>query len=134
MVTNLAASMGGLTWVRRIRGDFADLADAPRLAPRAQVERRRLLQRCHRRSGRHHARVGLRRCVVSSRYRADGPGSPAALAIGFLTSFGCNYGGQGVQRTLSLSFAATKLKFLLKFDDALDIFATHGVGASAQQT
>lgn len=116
MVTNLAASMGGLTWVRPLGGEIADFADAPRLAPRAQMECRRLLQRCHRRPGRHHARVGLRRCVAihpATVLRLSG--SPAALAIGFLTALGCNY--------------ATKLKFLLKYDDALDIFATHGIGA-----
>jgi len=41
-------------------------------------------------------------------------GSPAAVAIGVITVFAANY--------------ATKLKHIFKYDDALDVFATHGVG------
>lgn len=41
-------------------------------------------------------------------------GTPASLAIGIITAAACNY--------------ATKLKFIFKVDDALDIFATHGIG------
>jgi Amt family ammonium transporter len=41
-------------------------------------------------------------------------GAPAAVAIGFVTAFGCNF--------------ATKLKFILNVDDTLDIFASHGIG------
>lgn len=41
-------------------------------------------------------------------------GSPAAVAFGVLGGLTCNY--------------ATRLKGLLRYDDALDIFATHGIG------
>jgi len=41
-------------------------------------------------------------------------GTPAALAIGVVTAAACNF--------------ATKLKFLLKIDDALDVWALHGIG------
>ncbi|KAH8919236.1 ammonium transporter [Atractiella rhizophila] len=41
-------------------------------------------------------------------------GSPAALAIGVITAFFCNFG--------------TKLKYLLRIDDAIDGFALHGIG------
>lgn len=36
------------------------------------------------------------------------------MAIGFLTATGCNFG--------------TKLKYLLNVDEALDVFASHGIG------
>ena len=41
-------------------------------------------------------------------------GSPAAIAFGFVGATACNF--------------ATQLKFVLGYDDALDIFASHGVG------
>jgi Amt family ammonium transporter len=41
-------------------------------------------------------------------------GAPAAVAIGFVTAFFCNL--------------STRLKFVLRVDDALDVFATHGIG------
>ncbi|KAM0756409.1 ammonium transporter, partial [Meredithblackwellia eburnea MCA 4105] len=41
-------------------------------------------------------------------------GTPAAVAIGVLVGIGCNF--------------ATKLKFIFKYDDTIDIFATHAVG------
>ena len=101
MVTNLAASMGGMTWVRRFR--------IVRLTAQMLLDWR--LERkwsavgfC---SG---AIAGLVGITPASGY----VGSPAALAIGFLTATACNF--------------ATKLKFLCHYDDALDIFATHGIG------
>jgi Amt family ammonium transporter len=41
-------------------------------------------------------------------------GAPAAVAIGVVTAFFCNL--------------ATRLKFILRVDEALDVFATHGIG------
>jgi len=41
-------------------------------------------------------------------------GAPSAVAIGVVTVFAANY--------------ATKLKHIFHFDDALDVFSTHGVG------
>ncbi|MBW0518852.1 hypothetical protein O181_058567 [Austropuccinia psidii MF-1] len=41
-------------------------------------------------------------------------GTPASVAIGALTAIVCNY--------------ATKLKIIFRCDDALDIFASHGIG------
>ncbi|GAA95425.1 uncharacterized protein L969DRAFT_614781 [Mixia osmundae IAM 14324] len=41
-------------------------------------------------------------------------GTPASLAIGVITAACCNW--------------ATKLKFIFGYDDALDIFAAHGIG------
>ncbi|GAA5864396.1 hypothetical protein JCM8547_005809 [Rhodosporidiobolus lusitaniae] len=41
-------------------------------------------------------------------------GTPAAMAIGFLTAIACNY--------------ATGIKVLLKIDDAVDSYALHGIG------
>lgn len=43
-------------------------------------------------------------------------GSPSALAIGVITCVCCNL--------------ATKIKFWLNIDDALDVWAVHGVGGS----
>jgi len=41
-------------------------------------------------------------------------GTPASIAIGFLTAIACNY--------------ATLLKNVIRIDDAIDVFASHGVG------
>lgn len=41
-------------------------------------------------------------------------GTPSSLAIGVLTAVACNF--------------ATKLKFLLKIDETLDVWALHGIG------
>jgi len=41
-------------------------------------------------------------------------GTPASLAIGVITAIICNY--------------STKLKILFRYDDSLDIFASHGIG------
>lgn len=41
-------------------------------------------------------------------------GSPAAVAIGAITAIACNF--------------ATKLKFLIRVDETLDVFASHGIG------
>jgi Amt family ammonium transporter len=41
-------------------------------------------------------------------------GTPASLAFGIIGAAACNY--------------ATKLKGIFRYDDALDIFATHGIG------
>ena len=41
-------------------------------------------------------------------------GTPASLAFGIVGGAACNY--------------ATKLKGIFRYDDALDIFATHGIG------
>ena len=41
-------------------------------------------------------------------------GTPASVAIGVVAGVACNF--------------ATKLKGIFGYDDALDIFATHGVG------
>jgi len=89
MVTNLAASVGGLTW----------------MALDWRLERKwSAVGFC---SG---AISGLIGITPASGY----VGSPAAVAIGFVTAIACNF--------------ATKLKFIFHYDDALDIFATHGVG------
>ncbi|KAL8283225.1 hypothetical protein RQP46_006003 [Phenoliferia psychrophenolica] len=41
-------------------------------------------------------------------------GTPASVAIGVLSGVGCNF--------------ATKLKYVFKYDDTIDIFATHAIG------
>lgn len=89
IVTNLAASVGGLTWM---------LLDW-------RLERKwSAVGFC---SG---AISGLV-CITPA---AGYVGTPASLAFGILGAIACNY--------------ATKLKGILHYDDALDIFATHGIG------
>ncbi|RHZ63721.1 hypothetical protein Glove_328g15 [Diversispora epigaea] len=89
VVTNLAASVGGLTWVLL---DF-------------RLERKlSTLGFC---SG---AVAGLVAITPGSGY----VGTPAAVAIGFCGAVCCNF--------------AVKLKHIFDFDDAVDVFAVHGVG------
>ncbi|CAH7667115.1 ammonium transporter AmtB-like domain-containing protein [Phakopsora pachyrhizi] len=92
MVTNTAASVGGITWL------VLDYFQEQKWSP---------VGFC---SG---AIAGLVGITPASGY----VGAPSAVAIGFLTAIACNY--------------ATKLKILLGCDDALDIFASHGVGGFA---
>ncbi|KAF8629378.1 hypothetical protein AX17_005674 [Amanita inopinata Kibby_2008] len=89
IVTNLAASVGGLTWML---WDY-------------RLERKwSAVGFC---SG---AISGLVAITPASGF----VGSPAALVFGVLGGTVCNF--------------ATKLKFLCKYDDALDIFASHAIG------
>lgn len=89
VVTNLAASVGGLTWVLL---DF-------------RLERKlSTLGFC---SG---AVAGLVAITPGSGY----VGTAAAVAIGFCGAICCNF--------------AVKLKHIFDFDDAVDVFAVHGVG------
>jgi len=88
-VTNLAASVSGLTWM------FWDW----RLEKKWSA-----VGFC---SG---AIAGLVAITPGSGY----VGSPAAVAFGFVAGTVCNF--------------ATQLKFIFKFDDALDIFASHSIG------
>lgn len=89
IVTNLAASVGGVTWM---------LLDW-------RLERKwSAVGFC---SG---AVSGLVAITPAAGY----VGSPSSIAIGFVGAFACNF--------------ATKLKFYLQVDDALDVFATHGIG------
>ncbi|KAF7794031.1 hypothetical protein EIP86_005159 [Pleurotus ostreatoroseus] len=89
IVTNLAASVGGLTWM------FWDY----------RLERKwSAVGFC---SG---AIAGLVAITPASGF----VGSPAALLFGFMAGTLCNF--------------ATQLKFLLHYDDCLDIFASHGIG------
>ncbi|KAI0088754.1 ammonium transporter [Irpex rosettiformis] len=89
IVTNLAASVGGLTWM------FWDW----------RLERKwSAVGFC---SG---AISGLVAITPASGF----VGSPAAVLFGFLAGTLCNF--------------ATQLKFLLKYDDCLDIFASHAIG------
>lgn len=89
VVTNLAASVGGLTWM------FMDW----------RLERKwSAIGFC---SG---AVCGLVGITPASGY----VGAPASVAIGFVTAAVCNL--------------STRIKFLLRIDDALDVFATHGIG------
>ncbi|KAG2753538.1 ammonium transporter [Suillus brevipes Sb2] len=89
IVTNLAASVGGLTWM------FWDY----------RLERKwSVVGFC---SG---AISGLVAITPGSGY----VGSPAAVLFGFLAGTVCNF--------------ATQLKFIFKFDDTLDIFASHAIG------
>jgi Amt family ammonium transporter len=89
IVTNLAASVGGLTWMI---WDY-------RLEKKWSV-----VGFC---SG---AIAGLVAITPASGY----VGSPAAVAFGFVAGTVCNF--------------ATQLKFLFKYDDCLDIFASHAIG------
>ncbi|KAI0682436.1 ammonium transporter [Cytidiella melzeri] len=89
IVTNLAASVGGLTWM------FWDW----------RLERKwSAVGFC---SG---AISGLVAITPASGF----VGSPAAVLFGFMAGTVCNF--------------ATQLKFLLKYDDCLDIFASHAIG------
>jgi len=91
IVTNLAASVGGLTWM---------LLDW-------RLERKwSAVGFC---SGAISGLVGI---TPAAGY----VGAPSSLAIGVLTAIACNF--------------ATKLKGVFGYDDALDIFATHGVGGA----
>jgi len=89
IVTNLAASVGGMTWM------FWDY----RLEKKWSA-----VGFC---SG---AVAGLVAITPASGF----VGSPAAVAFGVLGGTACNF--------------ATQLKFVLGFDDTLDIFASHAVG------
>jgi len=89
IVTNLAASVGGLTWM------FWDY----------RLERKwSAVGFC---SG---AIAGLVAITPASGF----VGSPAAVLFGVMAGTICNF--------------ATQLKFLLKYDDCLDIFASHAIG------
>ncbi|KAI0065053.1 ammonium transporter [Artomyces pyxidatus] len=89
IITNLAASVGGLTWM------FWDW----------RLERKwSVVGFC---SG---AVCGLVAITPASGF----VGSPASVLFGVLAGTVCNF--------------ATQLKFLLHYDDALDIFAVHGIG------
>ncbi|KAF9240407.1 ammonium transporter AmtB-like domain-containing protein [Melanogaster broomeanus] len=89
IVTNLAASVGGLTWM---------LWDW-------RLERKwSVVGFC---SG---AIAGLVAITPGSGF----VGAPAAVLFGFMAGTLCNF--------------ATQLKFLFKYDDTLDIFASHAVG------
>lgn len=89
IVTNLAASVGGLTWMI---WDY-------------RLERKwSAVGFC---SG---AICGLVAITPGSGF----VGSPAAVAFGVVAGTACNFG--------------TQLKFLLKYDDTLDIFASHAIG------
>ncbi|KIM38012.1 hypothetical protein M413DRAFT_76454 [Hebeloma cylindrosporum] len=89
IVTNLAASVGGLTWML---WDY-------------RIERKwSAVGFC---SG---AVSGLVAITPASGF----VGAPAAVAFGVLGGTACNF--------------ATQLKFVLGYDDALDIFATHAIG------
>ncbi|KAH7882865.1 ammonium transporter AmtB-like domain-containing protein [Phlebopus sp. FC_14] len=89
IVTNLAASVGGLTWM------FWDW----------RLERKwSVVGFC---SG---AIAGLVAITPGSGF----VGAPASVLFGFMAGTLCNF--------------ATQLKFLFKYDDTLDIFASHAVG------
>ncbi|KAG0694790.1 ammonium transporter AmtB-like domain-containing protein [Suillus ampliporus] len=89
IVTNLAASVGGLTWM------FWDY----------RLERKwSVVGFC---SG---AISGLVAITPGSGF----VGSPAAVLFGFMAGTVCNF--------------ATQLKFIFKYDDTLDIFASHAIG------
>lgn len=89
IVTNLAASVGGITWM---------LLDW-------RLERK--LSTVGFCSGAISGLVGI---TPAAGY----VGSPAAVAIGVVTAIGANF--------------ATKIKYLIRIDEALDVFATHAVG------
>ncbi|KAK4706011.1 ammonium transporter, Amt family, partial [Phenoliferia sp. Uapishka_3] len=58
--------------------------------------------------------VGFCSGAISGLIAAGYVGTPASVAIGFLSGLGCNF--------------ATKIKFVFGYDDTIDIFATHAVG------
>ncbi|KAG2092317.1 ammonium transporter AmtB-like domain-containing protein [Suillus discolor] len=92
IVTNLAASVGGLTWML---WDY-------------RLERKwSVVSFC---SG---AIAGLVAITPGSGF----VGSPAAVLFGFMAGTVCNF--------------ATQLKFIFKYDDTLDIFASHAIGGIA---
>ncbi|EJT99169.1 ammonium transporter [Dacryopinax primogenitus] len=89
IVTNLAASVAGLTWMCldwRLERKWSAVGFC---------------------SG---AIAGLVAITPASGF----VGSPAAVLYGVLAGIGCNF--------------ATKLKFIFKYDDALDIYASHAIG------
>ncbi|KAG6917752.1 hypothetical protein DXG01_001290 [Tephrocybe rancida] len=91
IVTNLAASVGGLTWMLwdwRLEKKWSAVGFC---------------------SG---AIAGLVAITPGSGF----VGAPAAVAFGFLAGTACNF--------------ATQLKFVLGYDDTLDIFASHAVGGA----
>ncbi|EEB93901.1 hypothetical protein MPER_07379 [Moniliophthora perniciosa FA553] len=88
-VTNLAAAVGGLTWMLwdyRIEKKWSAVGFC---------------------SG---AIAGLVAITPGSGF----VGAPAAVLFGFMAGTVCNF--------------ATQLKFIFKYDDTLDIFASHGIG------
>ncbi|OCF30761.1 amt family ammonium transporter [Kwoniella heveanensis CBS 569] len=89
IVTNLAASVGGITWM---------LLDW-------RLERK-------------YSAVGFCSGAISGLVgitpAAGFVGAPAAVAIGFVTAVACNF--------------ATQLKFLIRVDETLDVFASHAIG------
>jgi Amt family ammonium transporter len=89
IVTNLAASVGGLTWMLmdwRLERKFSAVGFC---------------------SGAISGLVGITPA-------AGFVGAPSAVAIGFVTAICCNLG--------------TKAKYFFQIDEALDVFATHGIG------
>lgn len=89
IVTNLAASVGGITWMLwdyRLEKKWSAVGFC---------------------SG---AIAGLVAITPGSGF----VGAPAAVLFGFLAGTICNF--------------ATQLKFILHYDDALDVFASHGIG------
>jgi len=89
IVTNMAASVGGLTWCimdYRIEKKWSAVGLCSGIL------------------------AGLVGITPASGY----VGTPAAVAIGIITAIVCNF--------------ATKVKFLLRVDDAIDGFALHGIG------
>ncbi|GAA5922853.1 hypothetical protein JCM1841_003762 [Sporobolomyces salmonicolor] len=89
MVTNVAAAMGGLTWLMM---DFV------------YTRKYSAVSLCS----------GILAGLVGITPAAGFVGTPAAVAIGFITAIAANY--------------ATGLKVLLGIDDAVDGFALHAVG------
>nr|AAD40955.1 ammonium transporter MEPa [Microbotryum violaceum] len=88
-VTNIAAAMGGITWFAM---DWF------------YTKKWSAVSMCS----------GILAGLVGITPAAGYIGSPAALAIGFLTAIACNFG--------------TGLKVLLGIDDAVDSFALHAIG------
>jgi len=89
IVTNLAASVGGITWMLldwRLERKFSAIGLC---------------------SGAISGLVGI---TPAAGY----VGAPAAVAIGFVAGVGCNF--------------ATKIKFLIRVDETLDVFASHAIG------
>jgi Amt family ammonium transporter len=105
IVTNVAASMGAVTWMLldwRLERKFSAvglcsgaIAGLVGITPAAGY-------------------VGTRKSRLAVLYQTPHWQTAAALAIGFVAGVGCNF--------------ATKLKFLFNVDETLDVFATHGIG------
>ncbi|GAA5822384.1 hypothetical protein JCM3770_002374 [Rhodotorula araucariae] len=89
VVTNVAAATGGLTWV------ILDFIYTRKFSA---------VSLCS----------GILAGLIGITPGAGYVGTPAALAIGFITAIASNY--------------ATGIKVLLKIDDAVDTYALHGVG------